>query len=1045
MIAQDRAHIARAAFALALTWLPCIAPGSEYDLWLRQNIVPGQSARVVVLVDTSLAMNAPLAARAQVYDPAGAHAGACDEDSIYFMTHEERGDRVPDCAVALRVDRAQFDCPPAAAALAGAPGIWSGRALALEPASTLWREIMAGTSAVQCLDGDSALDPTRPWQAAPVYSAFAGRWLNWASTSSTQVSHPTIEVVRASLSRWLTGLADIEVGLVQSAGQGAPLMHALSALPWARDSLLAAADSLQSQGTSDWATAAHIVRTALGSAPPARGSCVLDQVIVIASHASTPSASGFGAARVHSLVIGTEASADLESLARSSGGLALHAHDETTLELALHTLTREILLRAGAHIRSPAPSSAGVVFAGRDHYLTTFEPSGDARWRGNLRKYRLRQGVVVDAANTPVIDPGTGLWQPDSRSLWSRTPDGGGPLEGGAARQLPAPDERRLYTWLGAEGASRDLTSPSNGIDVANARLDSNLFGEPLDAAGRDTLIAWMRGADVDDIDSDGDRTEARQDLGALVRGKPALVRYDSPEGAPGEGVALVFSGGDDGMLHAFDARSGRERWAYLPPAFLARMPRLRRDRAVATHSPALDGSPVILRFDANADGRIEAAAGDRAWLYFGARGAALYTALDVTEPDRPRLLWQAGPDELPSLALAWSTPALTRLRIERSAQNAEHLVLVVGGGYAPEHDWAARHVDARGHRLYVIDAASGALLWFAGARAVAPTPVPDLPLESMTSAIPSPVTVVDLDGDKYADRLYVGDLGGRVWRIDFHSGRSRASLASGGVLAALGQGGQGPLRPSEHRQFFEAPDVALFMSKGHRPFLHLGLGSGSRVHPLSTAVDDRYYALRDPDVFARRSQAEHDLRVPLRDADLPLASSAGFDPHSARGWKLILDAGRGEKILTRPLTLAGTTLFTSWSPGEPDPQSPCAPLPGVNHLYALDVRGASPAIDLNDDASVDALDIRYRLEEEADPQEVRHVWEMPGPSPGGPGEADPPGPGNEAPGAIDSLGRRSLCMVGVQILKHCIAPQSVLRTYWHGEGVDASLEDSAP
>lgn len=1045
MIAQDRARIARVAFALAMAWLPCIAPGSEYDLWLRQNIVPGRSARVVVLADTSLAMNAPLAARAHAYDPAQAHTGPCDEDSVYFTAHEERGDRVPDCARSLRVPRTQFDCASASAGLAGAPGIWSGRALALESASGLWREIVAGAATVQCLAGNRGMDPARPWLAAPAYSGFDGGWLNWASSLAEPRSLPAIEVVRASLSRWLSGLADIEVGLVQSAGQGAPLMHALSALPGARDSLLAAADSLQSQGTSDWATAARIVRTAFGSAPPVRGSCVLDQVIVIGSQASKPGESGFGTARVHTLVIGTEASADLESLARSSGGLALQAHDEASLELALHALTREILLRAGAHIRSPASPAAGIGFAGRDHYITTFEPSGDARWRGNLRKYRLRQGVVVDAANTPVVDPETGLWQPGSRSLWSRTPDGGGPLEGGAARQLPAPDERRLYTWLGAEGASRDLTSPSNGIDVANARLDSNLFGEPLGAAERDTLIAWMRGADVDDIDSDGDRIEARQELGALVRGKPALVRYDAPEGASGEGLTLVFAGADDGMLHAFDARSGRERWAYLPPAFLARTPRLRRDRAVATHSPALDASPVILRFDANADGRIEASAGDRAWLYFGARGAPLYTALDVTEPDRPRLLWQAGPAELPSLALAWSTPVLTRLRIEGRAQNAEHLVLVVGGGYAAEHDWGVRQVDARGHRLYVIDAASGALLWFAGARAAAPAPVPDLPLESMTSAIASPVSVVDLDGDEYADRLYVGDLGGRVWRIDFHSGRSRASLASGSVLAALGQGGQGPVRVSEHRQFFEAPDVALFMRKGSRPFLHLGLGSGSRVHPLSTEVDDRYYALRDPDVFARRSQAEHDLRVPLRDADLPLATSAGFHPDSARGWKLILDARRGEKILTRPLTLAGTTLFTSWSPGEPDPRSPCAPPPGVNHLYALDVQGAAPAIDLNDDASVDALDIRYRLEEESDPQEVRHVWEMPDPSPGGPGEADPPGRGNEAPGAIDSLGRRGLCMVGVQILKHCIAPQSVLRTYWQREGVDASLEDSAP
>lgn len=1044
MIARRVAHSLPLALALAIAWLPSLVAGSEYDLWLRQNVLTSPSARVMVLIDTSPAMNAPLASRLQTYDPAGVHAGVCDEGSIYFTAHEEPGDRAPDCAAALRIQRTRFDCPPAAPALAGTPGVWSGRALGFESAIGLWHGIVTGTPTVRCFAGRADTDPTRSWSTAPAYSAFDGGWLDWASASPASSSQPGIEVVRASLSRWLTGLAGIEVGFVQSAGQGAPLVHALSALPGSLDSLAAAAESLQLQGAPDWPAAARATRAAFDSSPAARGSCLLDQVIVIAAQAFAPNGADFGAARIHTLVIGTEASPDLERLARSSGGLALEAHDEASLELALHTLTREVLLRAGAHTRSPASPSAGISFAGRDHYVTTFEPSGDARWSGNLRKYRLRQGIVVDATNTPIVDPDTGTWQRDSRSLWSRTPDGGGPLEGGAAHRLPAPDERRLYTWLGAN-ATRDLASPANGVEAANERLDSMVFGEPLAAAERDTLISWLRGADIDDTDADGDRTEARQELGAIVRGKPAIVRYDAPEGAAGEGETLVFAGSDDGILHAFDARSGRERWAYMPPAFLAQVPRLRRDRAVAAHSPALDGPPVILRFDANADGRIEPGAGDRVWLYFGARGAPLYTALDVTEPDRPRLLWQAGPAELPSLALAWSTPVLTRLRIEGSAQNAEHLVLVAGGGYAPEHDWGARPIDARGHRLYVIDAASGALLWFAGARAEAQAPVPDLPLESMTSAIASPVSVVDLDGDEYADRLYVGDLGGRVWRIDFHPGRSRSSLASGSVLAALGQGGQGPLRMNEHRQFFEAPDVALFTGKGSRPFLHLGLGSGSRSHPLSTEVDDRYYALRDPDVFARRSQAEHDLRVPVRDADLPLATSPGLVPDPARGWKLALDARRGEKILARPLTLAGLTLFTSWSPGEPDPQSPCAPPPGVNHLYALDVQAAAPALDLNDDGSVDTLDIRYRLEQESDPQEVRHVWEMPDPSDRAPSDAEPPGTGSEAPGAIDSLGRRSVCMVGVQILKHCIAPQSVLRTYWQREGVDASLDDAGP
>ena len=55
-----------------------------------------------------------------------------------------------------------------------------------------------------------------------------------------------------------------------------------------------------------------------------------------------------------------------------------------------------------------------------------------------------------------------------------------------------------------------------------------------------------------------------------------------------------------------------------------------------------------------------------------------------------------------------------------------------------------------------------------------------------MKNAIPSDITVLDLNGDSFADRMYFGDMGGRVWRMDIWHDSSPAGLVSGGLLANL-------------------------------------------------------------------------------------------------------------------------------------------------------------------------------------------------------------------------------------------------------------------
>ena len=153
-----------------------------------------------------------------------------------------------------------------------------------------------------------------------------------------------------------------------------------------------------------------------------------------------------------------------------------------------------------------------------------------------------------------------------------------------------------------------------------------------------------------------------------------------------------------------------------------------------------------------------------------------------------------------------------------------------------------------------MVDLETGNELWRAGADAGA-----DLPLSSMTRAIPSAVRVLDMTGNGFADRMYAADLGGQVWRFDVTSGNFPSNLATGGVIARFGAEGQVNPGPAETRRFFSTPDVSMvFDKKQDTRYLAISLGSGYRAHPLDKGAADRFYSLRDKQVFTKLSQSAY-------------------------------------------------------------------------------------------------------------------------------------------------------------------------------------------
>lgn len=759
------------------------------------------------------------------------------------------------------------------------------------------------------------------------------------------------------------------------------------------------------------------------------GRC-LDELAKYLRHADLADLPGRQAAQTLIVGLGPEAQSSvlLADAARAGGGEVIPADDLDGVLDALQRMFNDVPQPPATFATPVVPIDVFNRARSLDElYLPVFRPGGTLRWPGNLKKYRIRNGRIVDVAGRDVIDRGTGLFSPEARDLWSPVHDGDRVEEGGAASRLPEPAQRRIFTHLGTDP---DLFAASNAFTVENTQLTDDLLGTGVGRPTREDVILWARGIDVKDEDADGDRTEARRGMGDPLHARPAVAVYGGTPASPDARDAVVFVPTNDGFLHAVEGQTGRELWAFIPRELLPRLRELYRNPVVARRTHGLDGDLRVLRFDADGDGVVQHSQGDRVWIYFGMRrGGRHYYGLDVTDVDRPRMLWTLGPEQLDGVGETWSTPSIARVRVGSGAgQNGEHLVLIFGGGYDTAQDGPAFTEDGSGNRIFMVDARSGELLWYAGGPGASRRP--DLELEHMRHSIPAPVTVLDTDGDHYADRMYAADMGGRIWRFDIHNGSSRDALVTGGVLADLGAASESPPTIGNTRRFYSAPDVALIHRRGADPYFNIAIGSGYRAHPLHMGTADRFYSIRDRQPFARLSQAAYAAAEPVRDGDLKSVSSGQVTPDDA-GWKLVFTdrPGRtGEKVLAEAVTVNGVILFPTYQPVRTESPDPCRPADGINRVYALATDSGRPAVDLDGDGRITDEDASVELSQPGIAGEVGIVLEA---------AIDAPGDGGGTEQGRDALGRRVSCLAGAEVLGQCVFPGGVVRTYWRRTDIE--------
>ncbi|MCI0516652.1 MAG: hypothetical protein L0Y45_02355, partial [Woeseiaceae bacterium] len=631
----------------------------------------------------------------------------------------------------------------------------------------------------------------------------------------------------------------------------------------------------------------------------------------------------------------------LADTARKSGGKYYLAEDVKSLTVALTDIVTNIFDR---DISFTAPAVAVNAFNRTQHlndlYVSVFRASNKVHWPGNIKKYTIADAQIVDKFSNPAVDPSTGYFSDTSHNFWNggSNSDGANVLVGGAANLIPDPATRRVYTNLGAA----DLTASSNAISAANELAftinDFGLAGDPGDPDVR-TMLDWVRGYDVRDEDGDP-TTTARKSMGDALHAQPASIVYGMTGDQPD---IVVFTSTNDGFLHAIDGQTGVELWSFMPHELLANTGDLFFNQTVDYKNYGLDGDIVPVVADRDKDGEIDVGT-DFVYLIFGMRrGGDSYYALDVTDRNAPKLKWLR---TFPQIGQSWSAPVPARVNVQSlNVTSPDKVVLIMGGGYDTVHDQAIHpaSADVEGAGIFMLDLETGAQIWRAGPDAAA-----DLPLTKMTRAIPARIRVLDLNGDGFADRMYAADLGGQIWRFDIRNGLTAANLVAGGVIARFGAEGINTPSAAETRRFYTSPDVSLFHDhKQDRRFLAISIGSGYRAHPLDGSAQDRFYSLRDRDVFTGLTQLQYNNYDIATDGDMvEVSGTYNVDISSAdRGWKFTLPVG--EKVLSDSQTFADSVFFVSFEPtvGSADP---CQAGLSVNRLYRVNVANGDPVVPLD-------------------------------------------------------------------------------------------------
>jgi hypothetical protein len=462
--------------------------------------------------------------------------------------------------------------------------------------------------------------------------------------------------------------------------------------------------------------------------------------------------------------------------------------------------------------------------------------------------------------------------------------------DGNARQVFTAKNTSGQWTKINFDAANinelrTDLNvTPANGDDTDEIRVINRLRGKPWTYNRLTKTWAF---------------NELSNKLGGIMHSAPAIVSANGRTGSSREEIAYV--GDVYGILHAVATADGTEKWGLIPRNLLGRLKNDRTDPNAVQDFAAVDASPTVRDIYYDHDNDDSTAPQWRTILVCseGPGGTYLF-ALDVTDPANWSVLWEATDTAAPGggMGHAYRT-SLSKVKwpVKDGSGNivgyeAKWVVFVATGYLQIAENHGGIHV-------FAFDLVTGSQLWRFTS-----------PYADSVNDIPGAVSTFDLDSDGMVERLYVGDMDGRLWELNAVDGTNpNGTDGDGNQIPLYNCGGGNPISVSS----------AITRTGTNHVVVIFGTGG------TDWASDGQAYAVYAVDATQKRGTPTY-------------AEGAG-----TLLWQKTL--GVGEKVWSSP-TIAAGQVYVATAYGQMEPSNPVAAVPvlGANsgNLYSLKVKDGS-------------------------------------------------------------------------------------------------------
>lgn len=541
-------------------------------------------------------------------------------------------------------------------------------------------------------------------------------------------------------------------------------------------------------------------------------------------------------------------------------------------------------------------------------YYSQFKPTpttdpnvGNSLWAGNMKKYHVDNlGRLLGKNNSAVLDD-LGRLEIGTHDFWAP------PVS--TNETIKIADEStwgsELYARMGGMKSQLPLTSIVGTARVVDRKLLTNRI------VASDGTVSEGTGLTTIDLDypaNDPKRSQLMQllevrQIGAVMHSSPLLL---SNEGKMSYNATTqkiessnredyVLFGSTQGLLHVVKAPDyaetltdgvvtnnggGKEVFAFVPHEMIEKQNQafLNSEQttggtanlfygidapwtAYTEYVPKSDGTLTVgTGKSITVDGSTTSLQGKQL-VYGGLRmGGRSYYALDLQDMTSPKLKFHINPDAattgpLSHMGQSWSKPKITWV----NWGGQRKLVMFVGGGYDSGYESDTyNQTNGKGAGVYMFDALSGELLWWASNNATATTQatttsgVIALKDPNLKYSVVSDIKTVDRNNDGLVDHLYFGDLSGQVFRIDLNN--NAATIGNFATRSTRILNMHHATDGSKSPRFYAAPSFSIYKdADSGNLFAAISIGSGNLSHPLAEYTSgrdyDALYTVYDKDV----------------------------------------------------------------------------------------------------------------------------------------------------------------------------------------------------